>query len=119
MRTRSALGPLPAASISQGTPGGQNPPRRSFVERAAPAMGWRGAHRSLWCQVGPKLLPGGAAGWAALVEVLEITWRTAAVCWWSLQSGGREAVALKSLSKSGVGPACCGGKSILGTFGCC
>lgn len=84
MPARPAPGPPLAAGISMGAPVGQNPPGGSFAELAAIAMACRGACSSLWCKVGPKLLPCTAAGWAVLAEVLEITRRTAAVCWWSL-----------------------------------
>lgn len=38
---------------------------------------------------------------------------------WSLRCDGRGAMALRSLSRTGVGPACCSGKSVSGSFGWC
>lgn len=67
---------------------------------------------------GAKLLPCGIAGCVVLVEVLEIA-RMATMHRWSLRCDGRGAMALRSLSRTGVGPACCSGKSVLGSFGWC
>lgn len=53
------------------------------------------------------------------VEALEIAWRMAAMHRWSLQCDGRGAMALRSLSRAGVGSASCTGKSVLGSSGCC
>lgn len=56
----------------------------SFAELAAAAVGQKGAHGSLWCKVGPKLLLCPSAGWVVVVEVLAVTRRMVAVRWWSL-----------------------------------